>query len=464
MGQLIPVTCIETLPGDKFQVSAEAMVRFAPLVAPMYHRCDLYIHYFFVPNRILWSNWEDFITNVDPAPAHPTLNFTVGNHGLGDLADYLGIPIPIGANDETVSALPFAAYQMIYNEFYRDQNLNNAVDFNLVDGSNDANMAVLSALRNRCWEHDYFTSALPFAQKGDAVDIPLGTVGDVEVKYNNASPTTLTGTPDDVFVDGEVSTDVPNNSLYAADIEIEPTTINDLRLAVRLQQWLEKLARGGSRYAEQIRAMWDVITSDSRLQRPEYITGLKTAVAISSVANTSDTTNAPQGNLAGEGFAVSSGNAGYYKCEEHGHIIGIMSVMPKTAYQQGLWKSWLKNDFLDYAWPDFATIGEQEVLNKEVYAYQGAAGNNVFGYNPRYAEYKFQPNRVAGEFRTTLDFWHMGRKFAAPPALNAAFVTSDPTHRVFAVTDPTEDKLWCMVYNQIKAVRKLPKFGNPSGL
>jgi len=247
-----------------------------------------------------------------------------------------------------------------------------------------------------------------------------------------------------------------------SDLVIAPTTINDLRRAFRLQEWLEKNARGGTRYIENILMHFGVRSSDKRLQRPEYITGLKTPVIISEVLNTSATDQEAQGNMAGHGVAVSTGKYGNYFCEEHGYIIGIMSVMPQPAYQQGIPKTYLKSDPLDFFWPSFAHIGEQPVTNNELYAYTATA-EDTFGYVPRYAEYKYQASRVAGDFRTVLDYWHLGRIFATQPALNDTFIecTPDQCERIFAVQDG-EDNLYCQIMHKIKAVRPMPKFGTPN--
>lgn len=472
MGQLVPIMCMETVPGDKFNLSCESLLRFAPLVSPVMHRMDVTMHYFFVPNRVLWPNWENFITQteVGGSPvAFPTIDIeSPGTYG--PLADYLGIPTPIGAAIETVSALPFAAYQMIYNEYYRDQNLITAVDFELADGDNSGN-ADLIALRRRAWEHDYFTAALPFAQKGAAVELPLGEFNDVLVKRNIAVPSStdlMNNGGTFTNVENEISPDINpfDTTLYADTSELQPqaTTINDLRRAFRLQEWLEKNARGGTRYFEHILSHFGVRSPDQRLQRPEYITGTKSPVVISEVLNTSDTTNAPQGNMAGHGISVTSGKYGRYRCVEHGYIIGVMSVMPKTAYQQGIPKHFLKKeDPFQYYFPSFAHIGEQPVENRELFAFTGTGGD-TFGYVPRYAEYKFEPNRVAGDFRTTLNFWHAGRIFGSQPALNQTFVemNNTATDRIFAVTDPDEDKLYAHVFNKVKALRPMPKFGTPT--
>jgi hypothetical protein len=485
MGNLVPILTLECVPGDKFNISAESLVRFAPMTAPVMHRMDVSMHYFFVPNRILWDNWEKFITDANSGLVAPYITSSelepqfIGTYPTaGRFADYMGLPTPPnGSTNTDVSALPFAAYQCIYNEYYRDQNLVAPVNYKLTDGNNFSSIArvnELMSLRKRAWEHDYFTASLPFAQKGSAVDIPLGSIdGNVEVFYDNASGTTLSGSPASINVQGLPAADITNDRLYAKTdgADIEPTTINDLRRAFRLQEWLEKNARGGTRYVESILTHFGVKSSDARLQRPEYITGTKTPVIISEVLNTTGSfeagdptnpTSSPQGTMAGHGVAVTSGKQGNYYCEEHGYIIGIMSIMPKTAYQQGIPRTFLKNDTLDYFWPTFANIGEQEVQKQELYAYT-ANKEDTFGYVPRYSEYKYMPSRVAGEFRTSLDYWHLGRIFATEPALNQTFVECAPanTKRIFAVTDEGTDSLYCHVLNKITAIRPMPKYGTP---
>ena len=483
MGKLTPILTLECVPGDKFDIGCESLIRFAPMIAPVMHRMDVTMHYFFVPNRILWSNWEKFITDANSGLVLPYMSSNVfqpqyqnaGQAGVtaSKNADYLGVPPPPnGGLNTPINMLPFAAYQSIYNEYYRDQNLIAPINYKLIDGDNETSWArvrELTNLRKRAWEHDYFTASLPFAQKGAAVDIPLGEIsGDVLVKTSGAT-TTLTGTTNITVPAGLPTPPYAPNQLYAETdgLDLQPTTINDLRRAFRLQEWLEKNARGGTRYIENILTHFGVKSSDKRLQRPEYITGVKTPVVISEIVNTTGQVNQPgqdqglpQGNMAGHGMSVSSGRSGSYYCEEHGYIIGIMSVMPKTAYQQGIPKTFLKNDTLDYFWPSFANIGEQPVQQNEIYAYT-TNSNNTFGYVPRYAEYKFMPSRVAGEFRTTLDYWHLGRKFATEPSLNAAFIDCDATKRIFAVNTPGQDSLYCHVLNKIKAIRPMPKFGTP---
>lgn len=484
MGELTPILTLECVPGDKFDLSCESIIRFAPMVAPVMHRMDVTMHYFFVPNRILWDNWEKFITNGDGfevKPVLPTIEYEYAfqTNALAiagkcsRMVDYMGVPpVPTTGSPRSISALPFSAYQCIYNEYYRDQNLIDPVNYKLTDGNQSTSWVrnvELTTLRNRAWEHDYFTACLPFAQKGPAVDIPLGQLADNAPIYRDTTsgptPTTLSGTPYSVVVAGSNSLST-STDLFAATggLEVEPTTINDLRRAYRLQEWLEKNARGGSRYIESILSHFGVKSSDSRLQRPEYITGVKTPVVISEVLNTSGTVDQlPQGNMAGHGISVSSGRSGSYYCEEHGYIIGIMSVMPKTAYQQGIPRTFLKTDSLDYFWPSFANIGEQEVYNEEIFAYK-PNGQNTFGYVPRYAEYKYMPSRVAGDFRTSLDYWHLGRIFDDVPSLSQEFIECVPTEteRIFAVTDPDSQKLYCHVLNKIKAVRPMPKYGTPT--
>lgn len=472
MGNLIPIMTTEVVPGDKIGIACESLIRFAPMVAPVMHRFDVTMHYFFVPNRILWANWENFITQTKVGgviPAFPYISMNDTNYNK--LADYMGIPDPTGIpgpTSEKISALPFAAYQKIWNDYYRDQNLQTDIcppqSYILGDGNNTTDwLTKLGLLRKRCWEHDYLTAALPFAQKGDPVNIPLA-FPDLPVLHNAANPTTISGTPDDVTLPSNPSATVTEDAYVETSALDQNTTINDLRRAMRLQEWLEKNARGGTRYSEHIKVHFDVRSSDGRLQRPEYITGVKTPVQISEVLQTGESNATPQGNMAGHGVAVASGKYGAYYAEEHGYVIGIMSVMPKTAYQNGIPKHFTKTeDAFQYYYPSFANIGEQEVKVREVMAYDNT-GEDTWGYIPRYAEYKFENNRVAGDFRSTLDFWHAGRIFlpGTLPALNEDFVQADPTHRIFAVTDPDEDKLYCQVLNKVLAIRPMPKYGTPT--
>ena len=482
MGQLTPTCVIECVPGDMFNIGCDSLIRFAPLQAPVMHRMDVTMHYFFVPNRILWENWEKFIVDANSPYVMPYINSQlfqpqyVANQGTAPkTADYLGIPLPANGTAQTnINALPFAAYQAIYNEYYRDENLVPEVNYKLQDGdvgvTGWARVREICNLRNRAWEHDYFTASLPFAQKGAAVDIPIGQLeGDAPVRVSNkVVASQISSTTGNVFAAADNGSSPVDPGYMFADLDgldVEATTINDLRRAFRLQEWLEKNARGGTRYIENILAHFGVRSSDKRLQRPEYITGIKTPVVVSEVLNTSGTEGQlPQGNMAGHGVSVSTGKYGTYFCEEHGYIMGIMSVMPKTAYQQGIPKTFLKIDPLDFFWPSFAHIGEQPVVNAELFAYTNG-DPLTFGYVPRYAEYKFMPNRVAGDFRTTLDYWHLGRIFNNLPFLNQTFIECAPedVDRIFAVLDEPEgtDNLYCQVLHKIRAVRPMPKFGTP---
>lgn len=480
MGTLTPVSVLECIPGDKWNIRTEVMLRMAPMVAPVMHNVTVTTHYFFVPNRLVWPNWEKFITDNNGkgnVPAPPVMNqFAVSS---GSLADYLGLPLS-SANNEPVSAIPFAAYQLIYNEYYRDQNLQNDNGKNgsgtiiLDDGLQSvAKVGSLAPLRRRAWEHDYFTASLPFAQKGDAVDVPITFDNNVPIVINQtASPGSLApiGSGPDAYVQRRNLDGANDAKLYAWTDGQESAegdlTINNLRRAFRLQEWLEKMARGGSRYIEQVLVHFGVRSSDRRLDRPEYLGGNKQPVIISEVLQTSSSDETtPQGTMAGHGISASTGKNITYFCEEHGYIIGIMSIMPKTAYQQGIPKHFSRTSHLDYAWPTFAHIGEQEVLNKEIYFNPSDAtnggDNGVFGYVPRYSEYRYQPSRVAGDFRTTLNFWHLGRIFQNRPALNSTFITCQPRNDIFAVKTDIQN-IWGHCFHKIRVNRRLPKYGTPT--
>lgn len=483
MGFNIPVMCLEVVPSDLIRCSQEALVRLQPLVAPMMHRCDISFHTFFVAKRLLWEHFDKWITNqnnpaVDTPYAFPTVTIGNGVDSLvvteGSLADYLGLPITpaVGGEDEVISAMPFAAYQMIWNEYYRDQNQQPIIPFELNDGDNSTNL-LLFELRKRAWEHDYFTAAAPTAQASDPVGLPIGQIelapfpteaGLIKHKSDHTG-VGLTDLASDINSELNSSpTPVADSFVYDPNgsLEVAPTTINDLRTAFRLQEWLEKSMRGGRRLFENILVFFGLRSPDSRLQRPEYIYGSKTPIQISEVLNTTGTDDAPQGTMAGHGVAVVQPKDGNYHVQEWGYVITIMSVLPRTAYQQGIHKMWLKTqDPMQYYWPQFDHLGEQEILKRELYAYH-AQSTDLFGYIPRYAEYKFMNSRVAGDFRTSLNFWHMGRIFDTVPSLNNDFIESDPTHRVFAVESTEFDKLLIHVYNKVRAIRPMSKYSTPT--
>lgn len=481
MGNLIPVMAMDCLPGDRVKLSCQSLVRFAPLVAPVMHRYTQTVHYFFVPNRLLWEGWEKWIVNAPDKGVHPYCEYD--DTLYTKLMDYFGLPTPPAEAGVPLRFNPMmlSAYQFIYNEFYRDQNLSNVVDYALASGNNTARLATLADMKRRAWQHDYFTGALPFAQKGAAVDIPLGTIdGDApvigqigaEYELGNGNPPASGNVriAGGTIVDNNSEPIFPEFDLTAQTdgLGVTPTTINDLRRAFKLQEWLEKAARFGTRYIEAIKGFFGVDTGDARLQRPEYITGSKQAISISEVLNTTgEDGGLPQGNMAGHGISVGDGYGGSFYCREHGWIIGIMSVMPDTAYMQGLHKMYVRgtdDDPYEYMWSDFAHIGEQEVQGKEVFAqWDSIPDNSTFGYVPRYSEYRFLNSRVAGDFKTNLAYWTSARIFDPenPPVLNETFIECNPDDRIFAVTDPDVDNLYCHLYHKVFAKRPVPKYGTP---
>lgn len=520
MGHLTPILCMETVPSDVFRGSSEVLLRLAPLLAPIYDQIEVFVHYFFVPNRLLWDEWEEFITGgrlgvgVDPvtAPVVPqvdifdTLTFAATVFEENSLADYLGVPLlPMdGAaatyDGLTLDLMPFAAYYKVWEDYYRDRNfIDDDPVLPLASGiAVVADVAQLFTVRVRNYKHDYFTSALPFTQRGEDVLIPLdGSVTYLDQSRMIRSDTDLPLT-NDGFVGGNIGSAVPGglflNKQNLADdgvagrienidtISNISTTINDFRSAYALQVWLERNAVGGSRYTESTQAHFGVRPQDSRLQRPEYIGGGRIPVRISEVVATANSANAdddvvPQGNMAGHGVSYGDTNRFNYFCPEHGFIIGILSVMNPPSYHQGIPRMFRRRSFLDYPWPTFAKLGEQVVYRYEIF---GSAANltedvdtdepPIFGYQSRYADWKHIANTNRGSFHSSLLFWTLTRDFAASPDLGASFVEFDTASqgRIFAVdpfgTDPFTPPLWLYIHNKIMAKRPLPYFGTPNAL
>lgn len=469
--ELIPIFLEDTLPGSSYRVTTELLIRLAPLMAPLMHRVNAYVHYFHVPYRLLWDNWKDFITGGvqgTSAPTHPyiPISETVkGKLAVGSLADYLGIP-PVDQSATitgvmNINSLPFRAYQLIYNEYYRDQTLTNEQFISKGDGA-ETDFSCMD-IKKRMWEKDYFSSALTKSQRGDDVLIPMDVLyRDYANMYQQGPGETPIGDGAASFAGGALSSS-GGGTAKIENIEGLSATINDLRTSVALQQWLEKNARAGARYVEQILAHFGRRVPDYRLQRPEYIGGGKQPIVISEVLSNFESTETPQGKMTGHGISAGSGAGFKYTCDEHGLIMGILSVMPRSCYYQGVPRMYFRNDKLDYAFPEFAHLGEQQIFSNELYIDYGDLDHigPVFGYQSRYAEHKYVPDTVHGEMRTNLEFWHWGRKFSSPPVLNHSFVECNPDTRIFAVQDEASQKLWIQLYNNVRAIKPLPVYGTP---
>lgn len=512
-GQLVPIACKEVLPRDKFRMSTEVVVKTSPFLAPIFSRIDLYLHYFFVPVRLLQSDWEEFITtgtdglSTDMTPPYCKLSDLVGHEVKdGSLDDYLNLPavtgsevITAGIGNMPVNVLKYLCYQKIYSDWFKDELLD-SFEFEPIAGGEltSAQRTMAKTLRYRSWKKDYFTSARPSTQLGASIPIPITgeIVADGPFRFSYGS--TLSGHRAYGFdgASGEQveSTDVrfPVNSyntgtdtvgantfVYGDGLTLDEAGIdvNDLRRALKLQQWQERNMRGGNRYIENIYHHFGVKSSDARLQRSELLGGRKVPVVVSEVTQTSafmtdaaTEPTTPLGQIAGKGQSVANSGRIKWSAEEHGFIMCIASIMPKAAYMQGLPREFWRMSYLDYAWPLFGNLGEQEVYNGEIFLPQAAAAS-AFGYQSRYAEYKFSPNEIHGAFRSTMAFWHNARIFDNAPQLNNDFVqlnggqddsTNKGQNRIFAYQPDGYGHFQLHIYHDIRVLRALPKYGIPS--
>lgn len=481
MGYIVPVNLLEVLPGDSIQQSTGVFMRLAPLVAPVMHPVHLTVYHFYVPTRIIWDDFEDFITGgpdgTDTSVA-PTLSITPA---ASTLADYLGLPL---GNALTVSALPFRAYNLIWNEYFRDQDLMAELPISFASGEDKTTP---TNLLRPCWSKDYFTTSRPWPQKGPNITLPIGQTAPVVVKL----PADGTGMPRLRYVDGSYPTesgmlafsggsDGSSDPQYGGFIE-QPDTynrtflldpkgtlevnlagatgvdINALRQAFAIQRFQEKRALFGSRYEDYLRFI-GVRPQDARLQLPEYLGGGSQTIQFSEVLQTAGDS---VGALYGHGIAAMRTNRYRRFIPEHGFVLSFLVVRPIPVYTQGIERMWSRKTKDDYWQKEFEHIGQQEVLNKEIYADGSAVDEETWGYQNRYDEYRRGVNTVSGEFRTNQDYWHMARVFANRPALNADFVQSNPTDRIFQASEQLSDQLYCMIQNNITAKRLISKNGNP---
>jgi len=499
-GQIIPIALFEIMPGDKFRVSSECMTRFAPMLAPIMHMVDVKIDWFFEPRRLTWTGWEEFITKgaegtSAPVPPYIRTNLTgagAGKFFVGSLADYYGLPVAAGtiSVDQNISADPFRGYCHIWNEYYRDQNVQDPIEFSLGGGDVTSEHDSLMQIRRSAWGKDRFKSALPWPQRGPEVLIPMeGTAtvtykdqtDIVESNSGNAFAPGLNLQTSDLGNAGKIQIDGvadPDNiarveNLEAVEFQNTSVTIRAFRLAQRLQTWFEKNAVGGSRYIEQIYSHFGVKSSDARLQRPEYLGGSRMHAVISEVLSTAQVSSSgeeaiespPQGNMAGHGISVGKGYGFKRFFEEHGFVHGFLRIMPKPGYSsQGIDRLWSRFDAFDFPWPELAHIGEQEIRDKELYVnlQDPAWTDGVFGYQSRYHEFKSIPSSVHGAMRDSLNYWHWNELFTDKPQLNETFIECNPDKRIFAVNDPSVEDFYVQIFHKVDALRPLPYFGTPS--
>lgn len=497
-GFLVPFYVDEVLPGDSFKLTATLFARLATPIVPFMDNLYLETFFFFVPNRLVWDNWQKFNgEQKNPTDSTDFLIPTVSGTNVQNqtLWDYFGLPTNVNKALK-VNALPFRAYNLIFNEWFRDENLQESLKVPTGDGPD--NLSDYSLVR-RGKRHDYFTSCLPWPQKGPGVEISIGGVASVRASGTPTfKPVTVSGTRGQlirqpntlggVFDVGSgfdfKSVDfAPNGYKVAGDsgsimhldwlspgLQVDlssatPISINDLRQAFQIQKLYERDARGGTRYTEILRSHFGVISPDARLQRPEYLGGSSARISINPVQQTSASNDiTPQGNLAAYGVASDSFHGFSKSFVEHGYLFGFVNVRADLTYQQGLNRMWSRQGRFDFYWPVLAHLGEQAVLNKEIYAQGTADDDKVFGYQERYAEYRYYPGQITGKFRSTdpqpLDSWHLAQKFSSLPTLSSQFIQDNPpVDRVVAVT--SEPQFLFDSYIRLKCARPMPVYSVP---